>query len=517
MPQINEYGAPDVEAQGPVGGVSPNLEEVSALGRSMQHFGQGITELGDVIYKKNEMKETADIYSAMAKKRNEWTKKIKDDLGNGVLDIDKVKEGLQTDLQKIGDQVETVGGQNYFERQAARLSGHIVGTASAFQAAQAGQKAQDDWQTGINYNSNSVHDDPSSFADVYNSSLEGIDALMKANPKMEGHRQKFINQMGIQLATAAARGWADQDPGANEKGEPNDNLGTVALNGGMFDDVLNSAQKENLLHYARTQDENRRVDKNRQAKVVKDNDEFASYQWQKANANAFLEGKISIQDLKDSPLLPNEKFHWRTMMEQQTKEETRTDPRIRNKLNADIYSGIVTNMDQVFARAKQGGLAPTDVMKAHSLINLTDDGQRENYRRKNMMATARKEISFKDMSGQTSAVGEFKIGQFNDEIISMQKELKDKGEDPKSVYDEKSPNFFGHVLKKYKPSPSEAMGVGARQSVDDALGFTTPETQNVYSTSPTGQINKTPQPPKKGLDLKKPGESAADFLLRKGK
>lgn len=498
MPQVNEYAAPETEAQGPVGGTSPNMEMAGAVGKGMQHLGAGIEEFGDVIYKKNAQQETADIYSTFAQKRAEWGKRLKEQAANGTLNTDDVKQQYEEEVGKLGENITTAEGRNYFERQSARLGGHLVSTASAMQTAMAGDKAQQSWEQGIVFNSHAVHDDPASFADVYNSNLEGVSALIKADPRLVGQEHKISKAMGTRLATAAAKGWADQDPGINpETGAPNENLGKHVLDKGMFDDILDAQQKEGLYHYARTQDENRRVEKNRQLTDTKNADEYKSYLWQKENANKMLDNKISINDLKNSPLLPSEKYHYRGMIEQQSREETRTDPRKRNQLNNDIYNGKITSMDQVFARAQTGGLAPTDVMKAHSLLNLTDEGQRENSNRRSMMAVLKKEIGFKDISGQSSAVGEFKISQAHDEILDLQDQLKQKGEDPKSIYDSKSPNFYGNIVARYRPTAQEAMGISARQGVSDALGQPTSGTQIIRATSPTGQIKQpvAPQAP----------------------
>src|SRR4029077_21104643 len=125
MPQINEYGAPEVAAQGPVGGISPNVEEMGALGRGIENLGTAVSQGSEMLHCREAQKETSNVYSRINALRVTQTEYLQQHASSPKFDIDDFKSKFADQVNQIGETLNTAEGKDYFERQSARLGGSL--------------------------------------------------------------------------------------------------------------------------------------------------------------------------------------------------------------------------------------------------------------------------------------------------------------------------------------------------------------------------------------------------------
>lgn len=501
MPQIQEY-TPQVEAQGPVGGTSPNLELAGSVGRSISNLGGAIEQGGDAIHRRQAQEETADIYATFADQRAAWTDKIQQQTQNGTLDIEKFKDEFDQQTEPLADNLSTSEGRNYFERQQARLKGHLLQMAVAGKAQIASNEAKGKWKQAMDSSSSALMSDPSSFQDTYEQGLEAVDQLIETGGLPEKMRSQAVNQMGAEYSKSAIRGWAELDPDHAKK----------MLDGGAFDQFLSGDQKHQMYaevsHYANAKD----VEDRRTVKAVEDAKKKNQEAWGASAlpqlANNTLSSKDVLKAVQTGTIDWEHGERWLNMIDQGTKKDQRTDPRLKNQLIQRIVdpnnANPIQDMNGLMPYVGKG-ISISDFNQMNSLFNKTPEGQAAQQGERALFQAARSTIRFKNpMTNQYDVMGEQKLAQFMNDYVEAKKTISNsKSGTVGDLVNPNSPLYFGKNLDQYQTPLQEQMTHVSQDRTNKALGLP--------------RSNGQPPPDKTtNKNVRQPNESAEAYLKRRG-
>lgn len=501
MAQIQEY-MPETDAQQPVGGVSPNVELSGSVGRSIERLGGTLEEGGSELYKRQAAQETADVYSAFADQRALYSAKVQQGVQDGSLDVDKLKQDFDDQTSKIGDGISTAQGRNYFERQQSRLRGHILQMATVGQAQVAANDARSKWQSAVGTNSSVLMEHPDQFEDVYHQGLESIDNLVQSGGLPDKMRGKAAEQMGVEFAKGAIRGWMDVDPGKAR----------AMVESGGFDQFLNTDQKKGMLNEIKTSERADTAEDARADMAQKRAQKATEEKWGQDNFAALQNGSLSpksvIQAVQQGKISPEKGEHYISAIKNEASGEAKTDIRLYNNLadritNPESQDPIVSR-DELLPLAGKGKLAvdgPHSLATLDKLFNRTPEGQAMMQGQKQLFDSAKKTIRFKnDLTNTYDTLGENKLAQFYHDFAQAKANLP-AGHKPSELVDSSNPLYFGNRLDSYSTPMQERIQHQFMDRTDKALGL-----------RPTGSDpNPTPNPA-----ARKPGETPAAFLKRTG-
>lgn len=513
MPQINEYQS-QIDAQGAVGGVTPNLEAVSLFGRGIEHVGAAVGEAADVMHRREAQAEQSQVFSQMAQARALWNSKLKERLNNGTLDTNQFDQEYADYINKVGENLSTAEGKDFFNKSANRLGGTLMQNAIAGQAQIAGQKAFDDVTRAANTYSSTLMEHPDQFKDVHDEVQTMIAGQDQLNPIQ---KRRLAEALLPKLAEGAVRGWAMQDPGNDDNGTPHENLAAQMLKQGGFDEYLDTNQKTKLLAFAREQDHLRTLGDIQQETTKNRKLQAMGQDYMDQNANRILSGDYDLKELNMAPLTMQQKEYIQAKVKAQVKGEVTTDPRRYNDVYSKIINGDYTSRDQVAAEFNKGGLSPDDADKLQRKIDMTPEGHLLKQNIKQIDKEAQQSLRFKFGGGYTQA-GDEAYHNFQKELDSQAQQFVDTGKgtirDFYSNQPANAPTNPVNILNRYRVGAAEQMRLGAQEMISRQTGQGSGAVQ--YSTSPTKEIAPAvlpkPQAPAEPLP-----DDPAEFLRKKGK
>lgn len=499
MPQINDYSVPELQAQEPVGGLQPNLEAAGAIGRSLENVGNAIGGVADVIHKREAAKETSQVFATFAKGREQWTTELSDQVANPDFDVEEFGKKYDDWVSKQAESLNTGEGKNYFTRQAARLQGALLTAGAKQQAAIAGAAAKADMQEGINSFANTLEKDPDQFMDIKQSGLEGVDAMVQNNPRLAGAAPALREHLNKQLAMAAIRGYAKQDPGSIEDNRPS--AGQKALDSGVFDQYLSNDEKTKMEAYVRAQSRAADADKARQAKSVEQIQTKQVEDWQQTSLPRLMNNNLSAREVMDakledgSPLPFDRKLAWLKLIDEHAKKDFQTDPHLKADLIARMNlpeddPRRVSTQDEIREHVGKG-LSLEDAGKMFHYLKGTPEQQAIAANEKNLLNLAKKKILKDALTTRgTDATSVARYNMFFDDLQHAKENLRKQGRPMSDLFDPNSKEYFGNKVgdEKYQVSMSEML----------------------ENSKP---VMKKADP--KDPNARKPGESAADYLKRR--
>ena len=495
MAQIQEY-LPEVEAQGPVGGVSPNIELASATGRGIEHLGEQLEEGADLLHRRAAQQETADVYSTFADKRAQYLNQIQQQTQDGTLNVDNIKQQYEDDISNIGQNLDTPEGRNFFERQQSRLKATVLQTAAKNQAVLARNQTISSWKDGVSQSSTAIYNDPSQYKDTYDAGVETVDEMIKNQGLPEKMRDQAVQQMGVEYAKAAVTGTAKTDP----------DLAKKLLDNGEFDQHLNAQQKEQMYKAVEQQSRANDIEKSRAQKAVDDAKAAVTDKWFNDNYQKMEEGTLSTKDImaaqKAGTLDWQDANRALKLVDESAKREFKTDPRLKNAIanritNLDSPNAITD--DQSIDQYVGKGLSISDANQLRTLLNRTPEQKAQVSGEKALFKSIDSTVRFKNMmTNQYDVAGEKKAAQAKFDYIQAKKDIQTHGGNPADLVNPNSPLYFGNRIQDYQTSPQDALTHQAQDRTNKALGVPSDEHQN-------------PTPAK---DAKKPEESGIDGMLK---
>jgi hypothetical protein len=522
MAEINS-DLPQVGTQGAVGGISPNLEAVTALGRGMESAGEKVSEAGSLLYRKSEQEETANIYSDMAAAREKYTENLNNAMATGNLDVEQFKQQLQQDTDKIGENLSTTGSRNFFERQQSRLTGAMLLKASHVSGQISYNNTVTAFNSGVDADSNVAMMDPNQFPDLVDKNEEFI---QNANIS-PAQAERLRLDMHKKIADGAARGLAQMDPGKNPDGTPKENMLLSTLKGLDPADkndrsnlyrYLDADQISNLQGYAKNMDHARALQEDQvlsnQEKLLRAKGQVYLDQ----NSRAIVSGQMDPKNLINNPNLTLEQKNMGLdMIAKYSKKSVQSDPAYVNHVEDQILNGQINSRDDVVAayNASNGKMSGEDAFRLFKRIDETPDGQVIKSNLKSIYSQANQELRFKAMGGGYTVAGDTANANFRQELQTTAQLYVQNGKgtlrDFYSNQNPKDPDSPIAILNKYRMNAVQRAQAGAAE----ALGQSNGSIQ--YSTSPTKDIPQQPPPPSNiptDPGAKRPGETIQDWKKR---
>lgn len=493
MAQINEY-TPETNAQGAVGGVSPNLEAVSLFGRGVEHVGAALEEAGAVIHRREAQQEVSEVYGQFAQARANWNVTLKQRLKDGTLDPDKFDQEYASFVNKAGESVKTAEGKDFFNRQANRLGATLMQNAIIGKAQVDGEKAYQDISQGVNVHIANLFTHPDQAPDAIDATHELIAAKQKdgtLNPEQAIRLQK---EMIPQLAEAAVKGFSDQDPGKDESGAEHANLGKQFLDKGGFAEYLNEPQRAALYRYADQADNRRRIDGERAETTAHRLLEKQGQNYMDTNANRVLNGSYSLKELQSAPLTFQQKEYIQAKVRAQNAQEVATDPRRFTNVYNKVIHGDITSRDQLVAEFDKGGLAPSTMDHLMHEIDSTPEGHLV----KGMQKTVDKDLQglrFKGAGGAYTTAGDVFYTNAQTAIYQARQQANAQGITDRQYYSNtnpKDPTSWVAIKNQFLAGMTDRASIGA----NEAMGKATDQDYGTmrFSTSPTKEIPPKAEP-----------------------
>lgn len=211
MPEIQEY-LPQVAVPEGVGGVSPNTELSSSVGRGLEAFGRDVSDTFTQIHSQNVAQSKADTFSYFSNLRADQTSQLQQQIQDGSLNTEKFLENYDNQTTDFGGNVETPEGRRFFERLQARTRGELLKNANFGMAQVSANRVKGQWQDGINKLSLTLENDPLQFGDVVSQGHEAVDEMIQAGGLPEKLRDKATQEMTSKFAESALIGHAQINP-----------------------------------------------------------------------------------------------------------------------------------------------------------------------------------------------------------------------------------------------------------------------------------------------------------------
>lgn len=491
MPKIQEYEQ-QVGAQGPTGGVSPNLEVASETGRAAQSLGSSLEQLGDAVQRRNEQAETSSVYAQMSQVRSKYTEQLNQQIQQGTLDVDQFKQDYQDDVNKVGENLSTDGGQNFFQRQAARVGGALLQHAIAGQAQQAGEKAAANFQTSLNSNSDSLYQNPHDFENVKDSMNEYIDKQVATGALPAKRADELKLKAGQSLAESSLRGYMQINPDAAKS----------VLDSGAYDQYIKGDDKYKMYAEVKTFANGQEIEKKRAQKAIDDATAARAEDWKQGALPLLTKNALTPKTVLNQPDLDSsEKLQWLNLIKKGNEDQGSNPATVNSVMQRlvlpDNDPRKITTIEQVEPMLGKG-ISMSNMEQINTWIQKkSPEGLTLNSQRKMLMDYAKgKLVNANPMLGIKDPEGERNFSVFTNALIQQETALRKAGKNPSDLYDEKSPDSFWDKVPGYVKTPQQIMQGMADQTRQGAAppgpGQPPPEDM-VNVVDKNGQLFKIPK------------------------
>lgn len=522
MPIIREYVS-RAEVPGPVGARRASAEDFD-IGRGLAAFGNGVSSVSEALYKRAEQNEISDLSAkvadANARLTNDWRERLKNADPNDTELANKFMEDYDSQMQKLGENVQTRGGQLFLNRSTSELRGHFSTTVVAGQAELAAVRATQNYEKSVDGLSSGLLVDPSGFKTAIDLHDAGIDEQVKAGALPVEAALKLKPRGAERLATSAIRGWIDLDP-EDAKAQ---------LKSGKWDSFIGGEVKHQLFAEAERSKTAKLIEQDR----IRQQAERAKQEKQQVTQNEFLsllsEGKLSANDILKSNLDPfgsGSKEQFLNLLKEHVsgngmpKPDPATvqdvwerihlpdgDPR---KLNDE------NELNGMFGRL---GIEWIKTFRAEIQGRRTGDGEIESQLKNGVIDIAKGQLTKSNpLTGIRDPIGDEQYQKFMSVFLKEYQAQRLQGKSPMDLLDPEKPDYLGKHILRFKRSEKQIMqdmvrGMNAQPGLVDAATAPLPT-----SGSPTPTPAPTGTPPPRGTPApeeggRKPGESAAAYLKR---
>lgn len=468
MPRIEEYQL-QTTAEGPVGGTSPMLEEVGAVGRGMQQFGSELTQNLDVLHQRQTQAEQSEVSSTISDTRLDFLNQVDSQTKDGTIDSKQIENQFDDFTTQQADKFDTTGGKNYFNRQTERLKASVMRAATRGQAMVAGANAKAAYTNELNNDTSVVSSHPDQYGDVLDSNMEKIGAMVDEGHLPAAQAEAYKNDVGKKLSQAAVNGIIQSDynratgqaqqiidsagPGAVPKAEALATLtkgftsATIKMADGSYDNYLSAADKQALANRERTMQSDAVTEINRMVTVKRAAQQEYAQNYTDQNFGKISSGAVPLDTIRNNAQLP-----WQLrnqlirVMGESTKAQT-TDPVKYNETVHDISSGKISDPAQLLEKVGNG-ISTKDYGTLRNMIDTTPAGLALNSNRKATLDYMKKVYVDSSFMGKSDPEGQFALLQATQSLQAKEAEYRQQGKPVSSLYDTNSPDSF---IKQLKP------------------------------------------------------------------
>lgn len=473
MPQIKDY-MPQESAAAPLPGRSPErlFATPEAFGggeaAGLGDLGQGLQEAGNTLYKVAQEQEVTQAAVQIAQTRQQMTtyldKSMQTADPNDPHFADKFSQTLADNMSAMGDNYNTVGGQDAFARGKADLTGELLGKAQQYQISMAGEAAKQNYLTTLDANRSTLVSDPTQFQSIINSNKAMLNdpngVYARIEPKARLELDRTSNE---QLALSAVEGLARANP----------QLAKSSIESGQWDQYVSGNNRGQLDNIANRMLMAQEVDQNRaiayQGKVQR--------QQEKNTEDGFVQQlvadptKLSASQIATSNLSPEQKLKWidpsngiltRALGQ---KDNSTYGPGFVNALQSihepDGTPGKITSDAQISAMLTPNGQAagPANItvsgyekLRTELDSRTTQAGRAESDMKSTFLSTAKAQI----VGIVSTPSGQAKYDQFINNFFPAYQAGRDAGKTPQQLLGD-GPDSLMSMVGQFKRSQNQQL------------------------------------------------------------
>ncbi len=488
---------PGLELQSKVAGPSQTVR-VSASditgGNGLQNFGNAVQQTAGILQKRAEQDEVSRLNAQLSSAQASFTTHFQDSFAKADPNDRKLAERLVNDfrdhLSKMGNEVSTQAGKQFFERTAAGMLNNFARSAASSQAELAGLSAKQNYIQAQNSLTSSLINDPSAFelaAEMHDSSIESL--VQTGLPRKAAIALKQEGK--TELAKAAIRGWIKLQP----------NQTTAELNEGRWDGLIDGDLKKQLLGEAKQELRAREVE----AKLRDSEAERVLKEQQLETQNEFIErlanNQLSAKDIIESNLSPfgsGSKSQFLKLLDSKIAGTGRKNPAVFNDLVQRAFlpdddpSKIVDENDLI-EHLNSGAIDFKQFKELRAEVQglRSDEGKTEKRLKDQLLRTAKAQLVKGGPFQLPDPKGEELLLQYQLWFFNEYKQQRKAGKSAQDLLDVNSKDYLGKHIHSFKRSQREILRSAIKR--DGAA---------------SGSPNAKPVP------KRKEGESMSDFLKR---
>lgn len=360
---------------------------------------------------------------------------------------------MEPRLEKFRESFVTEKGQQWAERHVDSLRTHMFEKTTADMATMAGQAVQLNLRQTVNALSNNVKGDPSSL-DFALSTLEGsVGAIVDSSPALKGVAGNKVKTEVLQKAKedvvkAAIFGAIQKNPEAGVKLAQDE----------RYAPYINGMEVKQFEAFAKTEIRARRMDQQYADHLREKEEKKASdAALLKIEENLYSDNPtVTVRDVLDlagqGKLTPQNREHAIGLIKRELKPETQAE--LSRQTAVDLLDQMrrpegdpdrMTTMDPIYKAYTSGKLSRTDFafLKQEYAEARTVEGEALNKTTERFINTMKEKILKPNALGQIDSSKYDQLYNFQFDIRQRIAKLRAAGQDPFTLFDPKSPNYFG--------------------------------------------------------------------------
>lgn len=506
MPQIQEYRS-RIDLKGPAGPQRAASSEDfgGATGRALEQTGNRITEASDRIQRAQGQREISDLNAKMsglhAQSAIELQQALQQADPNDKELSQKFIAKFDDAVSKLGDNIETSAGRQYFNQASAAMRAHFQEQAAHGQADLIGVKAKQDYTQALNNYSSSLVNDPSSYGLMKGMHDAGIDALVQGGGLPAQAGIKLKEQGNEELAKSAIRGWIRIAPDVAQK----------QLDSGQWNSTINGDTKIQMYgevkqaqNAARIEEERRRQEQERLKKA-------AQVDTQNKMLEALSTNSLKTEDVLSSNLEPFGSGSKEQFLKLIERSQTADNKPI--KTNSDLFITLFDkihlpdgdpnklNDENELNQYVGRGLSMESLhqLRAEMQGKKTEAGSIESQMKKGVLDIAKSTLTKSNaLTGIKDPQGDEQYQRYSSFFLDEYAKQRKAGKSATELLDPDSKDYLGKYVKNFTRSQQQIL-----KDMTKSIGG---EVER-----PSVNALAAPIDPKK---VRQPGESAGDYLKR---
>lgn len=492
MSKIDEYNI-STQAEGPVSGTTPIIDEVTKAGRGVSDFGAQLENAGDLVQRRQDMAESSEANAALSDQHLNYFNRIQQQTADGTIDTKNITDDFDQDSQKISQGLSTRHAQAIFEKQNERLRTQVLISAGRAQAQVAGRNAVMSDQLTQNNDQQIARQDPDQFDFLRENAEQRTQNLIQTGAIQSPAQQATYRTKALKdLARATAEGVADKDyndavsqaqavindpkqgPNAVPKAEALEksitsfNTVSQVIDGRKLVDkdgneLLDASDKKSLLAYQQKQQNAAVTEINRLVSLRKAQDQETAQNWQNQHFAALKSGTLQAHDIMNAPMTWQDKDTFLKMADRAAADQTNNST-VENRVRASILNGDITDHGAIYKQVGTNKLSTDAAERLAGYLDKTPVGQAVNFNRKQILDYAKAAlVKGGGIAGMPDPQGEEHFNQFAQALQDKEAQFTKEGKPISSLYKVGGPDYFASQenMQLYKRTPQQIISAQA--------------------------------------------------------
>lgn len=436
MPQLPRFTAQIGDASAG-GGRRASVEDF-AVGGGVQ-AGRNIIKAAESYLDDVEGEESRKALISSSEIRAKYARAL-DDAALSDTDTGKLKEQMQDELSKVGDEFKTTRGMQTLQLYTSNTELMFDEQANKIRVSRAAATARLEGSKFLNSTSELIRANPGYLPHAISDAQAFAETLKHISPEQ---RAEIAQGLAKELNMAAAVSSARSDPEGTKK----------RLESGEWD--LTPSQREQAVGKADAEIRAKRADEAYQRSVKEYEERERDDKARDGHFAGIIGGTATRRQIMDDPnLRPQTREHLITYMEQRAKErltgEKKSDPVVMRDLWLRIHAPDsdpkkIFNGDAIFAAVQSGRLNTSDANQLNTLVSMQKDENNRSVaqRLSAMSSTVARAISQDpQFTAQPALVAEIQ-NDYNARVLERMTQLRKENKDPTVVFNPESKEYVG--------------------------------------------------------------------------